>query len=176
MLASSLSWARPPAFPMYDVRNRYALAATTGTYDFLLDPARSFFYRDDIARILRCAPRELFLRPGTPRPVDVSVLGSACHTIVAALDVGSLPLASRPVVCLLDARQVLRGWIPVLSAEGWIDAHPLLGSLQHSVPDDWQVSLVGFPIEQQWIYAEPGQILTATCCRWDAASALCSDG
>ncbi|CAE7808085.1 unnamed protein product [Symbiodinium sp. CCMP2592] len=165
MLASDLPWAAGPAFPVDHTRNTYGLVTTSGTEVFQLDPSRSWHYREDAARLLDCPPSELLLQPGIPRPVNVSQLGRVCHTVVAAIAVGSLSLSSRPIVCLLDARRVLKGWIPLVTLDGWLDTFPPLRALQQGVPAPWRVAFSGVPVDQQWLHTETGCILTAYCFR-----------
>ncbi|CAE7697032.1 psaC [Symbiodinium sp. CCMP2592] len=165
MLASDLPWAAGPAFPVDHTRNTYGLVTTSGTEVFQLDPSRSWHYREDAARLLGCPPSELLLQPGIPRPVNVSQLGRVCHTVVVAIAVGSLSLSSRPIVCLLDARRVLKGWIPLVTLDGWLDTFPPLRALQQGVPAPWRVAFSGVPVDQQWLHTEAGCILTAYCFR-----------
>ncbi|CAE7573770.1 unnamed protein product [Symbiodinium sp. CCMP2592] len=159
MLQQPSSWAAPPAFPVEGIRDRICLVTASGTSVYRMSPGGIERQRRELAQVVGCPPAELFLRPGTTRGCDAAVIGHPCHSVVAALAIGQLPLDVNPVVCLMDCRRVLQGWTPLLSRDGWIDTYPLLEYLRQDLPQTVHVVIQGVPRDQQWIRTQSGQVL-----------------
>ena len=134
MLSPRRTWAPAPAFPAPRSRDRYGVITVNGPHIFDLLPARATRYREDVAVLAGCHARELHITPARPPPRDVSFHGHRCYTVFTALPVGSLAITQRPVAAVIDARPLLRGWVPVLTLDGWLDSYPLLQELLASLP------------------------------------------
>ena len=169
MLSPRHTWAPAPAFPAPCSRDRYGVITVNGPYIYDLLPARATRYREDVAVLAGCHARELHITPARPSPCDVSFHGHRCYTVFTALPVGSLAITQRPVAAVIDARPLLRGWVPVLTLDGWLDSYPLLQELLASLPLGWDVGFVDLPRDIRWVNLDAGQVFVAICFR-DAPS------
>ena len=163
ILWSGSQWGSPPAFPVPRPRHRFGLVDVQGCRAFDLPPACASEPRDAIAELIGCHPRELLLTVARPRPTNVSIGGRDCHVLVSALAIGGLAITQRPVAAFVDARRLFRGWVPVLTNDGWLDTHPLIRMLLTDVPVGWRVGLAGLPLDIRWVNIEEGQTLIANC-------------
>ena len=143
--------------------SHYCLVGADGCQLFSLRHQRSAFYRADIALRVGCDPNELQLTPSVPRCDDASMFGFNCCAVVAALRVGHIPLDAHICVSCIDARRLLRAWMPIATSDGWVYLPEVVQTLGTSVPTDWCVYLEGVDEEQTWWYCEPGSILVAAC-------------
>ncbi|CAE7737850.1 unnamed protein product, partial [Symbiodinium sp. CCMP2456] len=163
MLCTHLPWHVGPAFNFLDDVDHYWLACADGAHAFALLPNRSSFYKADIAVKLRCNPRALSLTPARPLPVDAAIFGFPCHSVVAAIDRSALAFNDSPSVGLLDARCLLRGWIPLVSLDGWVDQRSLLAGVCPCLAAPWVALIWGYEDGRRWIYVEDGEVLVAYC-------------
>ena len=109
LLNFPLSWRRGPAFPLVPTSAYYCAATEGGHRLFAIGPARSWFYREDLAALLLCPVERLVHAPAQPRVPDASVRGWPCRTVVAAASTVGQPTTPSHLV-LVDCRPLLQGW------------------------------------------------------------------
>ena len=162
MLETHLPWDPSQPYPDEDNEERYCLACADGLRVFTVWPHRAQNYRADIASRLQCTVSMLQLVPASIRPDNVSFFGLPCRTVVAAIDRSSMPADWRPVVGLLDARAAHKGWIPLITNDGWVNLDPLLEHVAESLPPGWSAVLDDANDEEKWVYIQEGDILTVS--------------
>ena len=165
MLQTHLPWHTAPAFPLEYEDDVLLLACEHGQEIFRIQPQREVHYRQDIAECARCSQHLLRIASASPRPLDVSWQGRHCRTVVAAISAGRFNAQDQPCVCLLDARNILKGWIPIITQDGWIDVWALLSELHHEVDRYCELSIQEQDGPWRWHHTSPGSILTVICCQ-----------
>ena len=163
MLLTHLPWDVAPAYPVYDQEDLFLLACTHGNELFTLLPQRACQYRQDIAEVARCPPSVLLTAPAAPKQENVAVYGQPCRTVIAAVGKGHCSSQEQPCVGLLDARRIYRGWLPLLSVDGWINIWSLLRDLGGEIPWGWCLAVAEHPRDQKWVYIAQGTVLTVIC-------------
>ncbi|OLQ05712.1 hypothetical protein AK812_SmicGene11066 [Symbiodinium microadriaticum] len=174
MLQTHLPWYTPPAFPQWEDDASVLLACQHGQELFAVHPARAMQYRQDIAALVCCHTDMLHIAAATPRPSEVEYCGHKCRTVVAAVDFGPFSVQTRPSVCLLDARAILKGWIPVLSEHGWVDVWSLLHEIGHEVGRNWVLRIAEHNASLRWYHTQEGSVMTLICESAADSSAPCT--
>ena len=158
MLQSPIAWdARATCFSEGPA-DRFCLVGAGFHRDFLLQPHRAMYYRQDIALMFAVAPHALVLTPARDHANDISLYGRECRTAVA---VGSTPAAGRgqSVLALLDCRAIFEGWTQTVVSDGWLDADAVRRHFSRGSPRGFQVCLSGCPQHWRWLYLEAGQVV-----------------
>ena len=168
MLQTHLPWHTPPAFPSSDEDDVVLLACHHGQELLSITPDRATQYRQDIAALARCHPRVLMIASATPRPSNVYHQGYKCRTVVAAADIGPYSAQDSPCICLLDARSIFKGWIPIITRDGWIDTWSLLQDFSSEVDRQWTLMLEEHNPAFRWYHTQIGSVLTLTCHQFEA--------
>ena len=163
VLESMHSFAAAPCSPSDGHEDFYCLVSQDANRLFTLRPNRATYYKSDIAARIDCDVRELLLVPSAPQPQDADMFGHPCRSVVAALKTGYLPPNLPVCAVMLDARRILRGWLPMITHDGWISVTEVRHNLSRHLPTSWQVMIEDIPEDQDWIYCDHGMILTAYC-------------
>ncbi|CAE7876417.1 unnamed protein product [Symbiodinium microadriaticum] len=161
MLETHLPWDDSAPFPDDGAFDRYCLACADGMRVFPMIPDRARLYREDIAARLQCPSRLLQLVPASPGPRDIAFFGLKCRNVIAALDRSNMRADDRTTVGLLDARRIYKGWLPLVSNEGWLDVCAVLEQVAVDLPLGWRARLEGLEDNQRHVYLEDGLVLVA---------------
>ena len=139
--------------------DRFCLVSDGAYFDFLLNPARSFLYRQDVASRLQLEPQQLLFSPARPRVTNAQVYGRPCRSVVA---VGGRP-PDHPdrtaSIGLLDCRPILEGWRRLYAPEGWLDLAVLRAGLSQGAPMGFQVCFDALPSHWEWTWLHDGQVI-----------------
>ena len=160
MLGTHLPWDDSPPLPADADTDRVCLACVDGVRVFPLLPHRAHLYREDIASRLHCPSMLLQLVPAQPRQSDTSFYGYPCRTVTAAINRGTFAADLQPVVALVDARRVYRGWMPCLANDGWVNLRQMLAQLEVNLPGHCMLRIRGYELAHEWTYVQEGTVLT----------------
>ena len=159
MLQSPAAWDSDPAPNPPSVVDRYCMVAEGFYRDFLLNPGRAPFYRQDIASLFALPASRLTLSPAQPPVVDACFLGRGCKTVVGVGIQSTHSGAHDAIVCLLDCRPILEGWRRAITDQGWLD----VGSLRHAydltAPPGFCTGFSHCRAHWRWLYVEQGQVV-----------------
>ena len=163
MLRTHLPWHTAPAFPQWGEDDCVLLACQHRQCLFTILPHRETQYRQDIAQHAQCSPNVLQIASASPRPCDAGHQGFLCRTVVAATNIGRFSSQEWPCTCLVDARNILKGWFPVVTRDGWVDTWSLLHELSRDVARHCTLVIAEHPEHQRWCYVRLGAVLTIMC-------------
>ena len=165
MLQSHLTWEHSPVFPRDRSDNGYCVVGPEGCILFRLHTERAMYYRADIALLTHLHPTRAVLTPVNPQPTDGCLRGWECRAVIVATDRETRTVWDGDVVVpttgVLDARPLLRGWLPLRSYEGWLNLAPIRDALNRTAPTGWAVVFPSLPDHWTWICFYSGCILVA---------------
>ncbi|OLQ03718.1 hypothetical protein AK812_SmicGene13326 [Symbiodinium microadriaticum] len=165
MLQSHLTWEHSPVFPRDRSDNGYCVVGPEGCILFRLHTERAMYYRADIALLTHLHPTRAVLTPVNPQPTDGCLRGWECRAVIVATDRETRTVWDGdivvPTIGVLDARPLLRGWLPLRSHEGWLNLAPIRDALNRTAPTGWAVVFPSLPDHWTWICFYSGCILVA---------------
>ncbi|CAE7207675.1 unnamed protein product, partial [Symbiodinium sp. KB8] len=144
--------------------DRFCLVADGFYFDFLLLPARSFLYREDVASRLQMPAHQLLFSPAHPGIHDAQRYGRLCRSVVAVGRRSHGQAGWTAHVGLLDCRPILEGWQRLCAPDGWLNLGAIRDGLMQGAPAGYQVCFVGLPLHWDWTWLEHGQVLRVTFC------------
>ncbi|CAE7582633.1 unnamed protein product [Symbiodinium sp. CCMP2592] len=141
MLQTPQHWHPHPHLPFAHVPEHYLVATGEGNHPFRLLAERSMYLRSDLAARFDIPIRDLRLQPAQPRQHDASIHGHCCRNVVVLSSQSHPPTDFDEIVCLVDGRALLIGWLPLHTDRGHINLNFVRAVLRHSTPEGWEVSL-----------------------------------
>ena len=135
--------------------NLYCAATETGHRLFRIDPARSRFYREELAVFLPCPAQRLVVEPTRPRVDNAAVKGWPCRTVIAAASSAGGPTHLPAHLILVDCRPLMQGWYLTWAEQGRISATTLQDDLGVFAPPGYDLSIEGAPTNAGFFIIRP---------------------
>ncbi|CAE7289458.1 unnamed protein product [Symbiodinium sp. CCMP2592] len=164
LLQTPQHWQLRPQLPFVQPDEYYLVVTEQGNHAFRLLPERSVYLRTDLAVRFGFAMLNMCIQPAQPRRQDASICGHGCRNVVVLSPQSLQANTEAEIMCLIDGRALLIGWLPLRTEGGHVSITFIRMSLQHCVPEGWEAEFRDVPRHWTW-WLEPGQTLVVTLTR-----------
>ena len=155
-LLSPRWWLQRADVPRPNLARAYCLLFAGRARLYVADFSRPTNYRSDIASVTGARMTSMQLFSAQPRPVDVSLCGVPCRTVIAVEEPPPEPQPHSRHPVLLDCRRLIEGWKVAYARDGWLDALGILQDLACCCPRGWKVRFEQEARDDGFLRATPG--------------------
>ena len=138
-----------------DDRPVYGIVLRDNTLEVAVDQGRPAEYRSQIAGAAGIPSRFMRFSPAVPCVRDAAFDGTKCRAVLAVCDTRDPSLVQ---AAILDLRALLLGWRIFAIRNGFVSRRAIFEDLQDYGPPGWEAYLLGDPVQDDLLQADPGQV------------------
>ena len=159
LLLSLRWWDDTGDFPTPHIDRAYCLVIGSQARLYVADYSVPTRFRQEIAAIAGVSCAGMRLSPAHPRPLNVSLQGVPCRTVVAVGEISLTPQSGSSEQVLVDCRQLAEGWKAIVALNGRLDVAGLLHDLEDLRPRGWRFRTVPAAGDDGYLSVIPGQVI-----------------